>query len=185
MSSMSGYGSSGKASGLGKTGYQQISTPNLSPEQMQLFQQLMGGSQKGIGAGLENLSGLASGDQSKFAELEAPAQRQFQELQGGLASRFSGMGTGARRSSGFQNTLSNAGTDFAERLQSQRMGLQQSAISQLLGIGQHLLTTPLNENSLVPKKKPFWQELLGSAAGGLGSLAGSFGGFSAGNKLFG
>ncbi len=171
MSSLAGgmgYGSSGKIKGLDKTGYQQISSPNLSPEQMSLFQQLMGGSQKGIGAGLQNLSGLASGDQSQFEQLEAPAQRQFQELQGGLASRFSRMGSGARRSSGFQNTVTNAGTDLAERLQGKRMGLQQNAIEQLLGIGGKLLGTNLSDNYLIPKKKPFWQELLGSAAGGIG-----------------
>ena len=78
------------------------------------------------------------------------------------------MGSGARRSSGFQNTVTNAGTDLAERLQGKRMGLQQNAIEQLLGIGGKLLGTNLSDNYLIPKKKPFWQELLGSAAGGIG-----------------
>jgi hypothetical protein len=180
---MMGYGSTGKASGLKGTGYKQVSTPNLSPEQMQLFQQLLGGSQGGIGAGLENLSGLAGGGQSQFEQLEAPAMRQFQGLQGQLASRFSGMGSGARRSSGFQNASSGAATDLAERLQGQRLGLQQSAISQLLGLSNSLLGTSLSDNFLIPKKKSFLQELLGGLSGGLGQAGGSLAGLYGANKF--
>ncbi len=178
MSSMSG--GYGQASGLKGSGYQQISSPNLSPEQMQLFQQLMGGAQGGIGAGLKGLSGLASGDESQFEALERPAHRQFGQLQSQIASRFSGQGSGARRSSGFQNVQSGAAQDFAERLQSNRMGLQQSAIAQLLGIGQSLLGTSLHDNYLLPEKKPFWQELLGSVSGGFGQGFGQ----AAGSGLF-
>src|ERR1700677_4482110 len=63
-------------------------------------------------------SRLASGDQSMFQEIEAPALRQFNELQGQNASRFSGMGLGARRGSGFQNYQNQATSDFAQDLQS-------------------------------------------------------------------
>lgn len=180
----SAYGP-GKAQGLSGTGYRQISTPTLSPAQMSLFQQIMGGSSEGIGAGLGNLSGMAKGDQSQFAGLEAPALRQFSQLQGNTASRFSGMGSGARKSSGFQNEMSGASTDLAERLQGQRMGLQQNAISQLLGIGQQLLGTQLHENSFIPKKKSFFQELMGGMAPGIGSGFGQVGGMALGNKMYG
>ncbi len=175
----SAYGP-GKAQGLSGTGYKQVTTPTLSPAQMQLFQQLMGGSSGGIQSGVKSLSGLASGDQSQFAQLEAPALRQFGELQGNLASRFSGMGSGARKSSGFQNSANAAGVDLAEKLQGQRMGLQQNAISQLLGLGQQLLGTPLHEHSFVPKKKKFWESFLGGASGGLGQIAG----MGLGSKFF-
>ncbi len=180
----SAYGP-GKATGLGGTGLQQVSTPTLSPAQMQLFQQLMGGSSQGIQGGLKSLSGLASGDQSQFGQMEAPALRQFSQLQGGLASRFSGMGSGARRSSGFQNQSSGAGVDLAERLQGNRMQLQQDAISQLLGLGNQLLGTQLHENAFIPKKKSGWQAFLGGLAPGIGQGFGQMGGMGLGSKLFG
>lgn len=184
MSSMSGYGSSGRSSGLSGTGYKQVSTPNLSPEQMGLFQQLMGGSQSGIGAGLGHLSNQAQGGNEEYwNQLEAPAKKEFGQYQSDIANRFSQAAPGAssaRRSSGHQNAQNSAAADFAERLASNRMGLQQNAISQLLGIGQNLLGTSLTSNYLLPKKKPFWQELLGSASGGIGQGAG----YMLGNQLF-
>ena len=85
---------------------------------MDLFRQLLGGSQGAAGPALGQISQLAGGGSPEtWQQLEAPALRQFGELQGSLASRFSGMGSGARRSSGFQNTVSGAGADLAERLQ--------------------------------------------------------------------
>lgn len=168
MSAMPNYGSTGAAQGLKGTGYKSVSLPTLSPEQMNLFQKLLGGSSGGVESGLSHLSELAGGDPSQFQQLEAPALRQFGQLQGNIASRFSAPGTGARHSSGFQNTMGGAAADLAERLQSQRMGLQQNAISQLLGLSHSLLGRPLSEELLIPKKKSFWEELLGGAAGGLG-----------------
>lgn len=167
----------GSASGLKGTGYNQVSIPTKSPQQMDLFRQLMGGSSTGIGSGLDYLSTLAGGDQSQFEQLEAPALRQFGQLQGNIASRFSGMGRGARQSSGFQNVMGGAAADLAERLQSQRMGLRQSAIAQLLGLGEQLLGTQLSENVLVPKKRSFFKELL------LGAGPGIAGGASQGGTM--
>lgn len=155
------------------TGYNQLTMPSLSPEQMQLFQQLMGGASGGIGSGLSHLSNLASGDQSYFDQLEAPVLRQFGQLQGNIASRFSGMGSGARRSSGFQNTTNAAAQELAESLSSRRLQYQQDAIRQLLGLGSELLGTRQFENALIPRKKSFWQELLGGAAPGIGQGIGS------------
>jgi len=170
---MVGQGPTGQSKKLSGTGYNQVTINTLSPEQQQLFQQLLGGSSGGLNAGLGNLSRLAGGDQSQFQEMEAPALRQFGQLQGNIASRFAGMGSGSRRSSGFQNTLSGAGTDLAERLASQRMGYQQSAISQLLGLSNSLLGRQTQENFLTPKQKPFWQELLAGLSTGAGNAIGS------------
>lgn len=161
MSSMIGWGPTGKSSGLSKTGYKQIVSPTMNQNQMQLTQMLhslLG--QGGFGQGLSDLSAMAGGDQSKFAQLEAPAMRQFGALQGNLASRFSGMGSGARNSSGFQNTMGEAGADLAERLQGQRMGLQQQALAQLMGLSESLLNRKTFESGLVPKQMPFWKQLL-------------------------
>ncbi len=191
MSAFMGRGT-GSSSGLKGTGFKQFNSPTLNPEQQQLFSQLLGGSKQGISKGLGNLSSLAGGDEQAFNQLEAPALRQFSGLQGNIASRFSGQGSGARKSSGFQNTMSGAAGDFAERLQSQRMGLQQNAIKELLGLGESLLGTKTFETNLIEKKKkkmPWWQSLMATLGGGAsGNLAGGFtGGIGQGyaNKILG
>lgn len=169
---------------LSGTGYRQVNLPTKSPEQMDLFRQLLGGSQAGLGQSLGQISNLAGGgDEQTWQQLEAPAIRQFGQLQGSLGSRFSGLGGGARRSSGFQNTLGDAGVDLAERLQSQRLGLQQSAQNQLLDLYQNLLGQDLYNTGLLPKKKPFWQELLGGAATGIGQGLGTLGSLFGASKL--
>ena len=150
---------------------------------MQLFQQLLGGASGGIGSGLEHLSKLAGGDQSYFDQLEAPALRQFGAVQGNLASRFSGMGSGARRSSGFGNTTSAAGQELSESLQSQRLGMQQNAISELLGLSQNLLGQQPYENYLQKKELSPLEELLAAFSGGFGSSAGQAGGSALMKKL--
>src|SRR5580658_8765737 len=78
-------------------GFQKL--PNFTPEMMQLFQSLFG--QLGPSS---RTARLAGGDESIFNEIEAPEYSKFTAGLGGLASKFSGMGgTGARKSSGFQN----------------------------------------------------------------------------------
>jgi len=117
------------------SGYKKYSMQNFTPEQIDLFSQLFSL------VGPESQTGrLASGDQSMFDQIEAPALRQFNELQGGLASRFSGMGgLGARKSSGFQNASNAAAQDFAGQLQANRQGLQRQAILDLMGLSESLL----------------------------------------------
>jgi len=161
-------------------GYQQGQLQQFTPEQMQLFQQMFGH----LGQG-SFLSKLAGGDESQFEQLEAPALRQFGELQGGLASRFSGMGSGARRSSGFQNVMNQASGDFAQQLQSQRLGLQRQALMDLMGMSESLLGQRPYQKFLTEKQVPFWQKLL---EGGLGGLSGGIGtglGGSVFKKFFG
>lgn len=138
------------------SGYKVGQMQQFTPEQMQLFQSLFG--QLGSGS---NLARLAGGDQELFEQMEAPAMRQFQGIQGQLASRFSGMGSGARRSSGFQNTVNQAGSEFAQGLQSRRMELQRQALQDLMGMSHSLLGERPYEQFLYEKKKPFWQQLLG------------------------
>ena len=166
------------------SGYQQAQVSRLSPEQQQLFSMLMGGSMPGIQQGLGHLSQLAAGGTPEYwQQLEAPAMRQLGELQGGIASRFSGMGTGARRSSGHALAQGSLAEDFAEKLQSQRLGLQNQAIQDLLGIGRDLLGRDSIENIMVPKKKPFWQELLMGSSPGIGQGVGMGGSLAILKKL--
>lgn len=152
-------------------GYSQASLQQFTPEMMQLFQSLF--SHLGPDS---FLSKLAGGDEETFNQIEAPAMKQFSELQGGLASRFSGMGTGARKSSGFQNASSQAAADFAGQLQSQRQGLMRQALQDLFGMSDTLLNKKPFERSLVEKPKSFLHEagvsFAGGAGQGLGQAAG-------------
>lgn len=163
-------GPTGSATGLKGTGYRQVTMPQFTPEQSQLFQQLFGHVNP-----QSTLSKLASGDQSQFAQMESPALKQFGALQGNIASRFSGYGLGGRRSSGFQNITNQATSDFAQQLQAQRLGLQRQALQDLFGMSSQLLSQRPYEQMLMPKQKPFWQELMGAFAPGIGSGLGQAG----------
>jgi hypothetical protein len=142
-------------------GYQQGSLQQFTPEQMGLLQQLL----QGIG-GDSFLSQLAGGDEEAFAQMEAPALRQFGQLQGNIASRFSGMGdTGGRHSSGFGHELTSAGSNFAQDLASKRMGLQRQAMMDLYGLGNQLLGQRPQANFLVKKPGSWLDKLLGTLGG--------------------
>lgn len=175
MNSLSGStGMSGSATGMKEKrphGYQKFSMQQFTPEQIELFRQMIGQ------LGPEGfLAKLAGGDESLFNQMETPALRQFSELQGGLASRFSGMGDlGARNSSGFQNAGTAAASNFAEQLQANRLGLQNQALRDLQGMGTQLLGQRPVERGYVKKDRSpsGWGGLAGAAGGGLaGFLAG-------------
>lgn len=151
-------------------GYQKGQLTQFTPEQMQLFGTMF---PHLMPEGF--LSRLASGDQSAFEEMEAPALRQFGALQGNMASRFSGMGTGARRSSGFQNTMNQATSDFAQSLQSQRVGLRNQALRDLMGMSESLLNQRPTEKFLTEKPLSFIQQLMLSLGGPTVQAAGTYG----------
>lgn len=149
------------------SGYKKGALQQFSPEQMQLFQQLFGH------VGPESyLSRLSSGSPEAFQEIEEPALRQFGELQGNIASRFSGMGgLGARKSSGFQNTVNTAASNFAQNLQAQRQGIQRQALLDLMGISHELLGQRPYEQFLVQKqRKPGFGGAIGAGLGGIGGF---------------
>lgn len=132
------------------------------------------------------LSRLAGGDQSAFEQTEAPALRQFQELQGNIASRFSQ--GGARRSSGFQNTANQASQDFASELASKRQGYQTDAIKELMSMYNEILGQKPYEQFLVqnaPKQPSFLKQLALGLVGGVGQGAGALAGGYGVNKLLG
>ena len=178
-STMSGYGMTptGMASGQMKpmkekipSGYKKATLQQFTPEAMQLYQQMFSHLSPD-----SYLSKLAGGDQSFFNEMEQPALRQFGELQGNLASRFSGMGgLGARKSSGFQNTMNSAASDFAQQLQAQRVGLRNQAIKDLMGMSNELLGQRPYETSLVEKEQ---KKGLGGWGGAIGTGLGAAGGY--------
>ena len=129
----------------------------LSDPQQQIFQAL-----------LQSLLGQLRGE-GKSA-LEAPILRQFQEnIIPGLAERFAGLGAGGQSSSAFQQALGASTADLGERLGAISAQQQQGALSGLQG----LLGFPTE--GLVQKSKPWWQDLLGNLAGGIGSSLGGLG----------
>jgi len=157
--------------GKSKAGYRPVSQQQFTPEQLNLFGRMF--SQVGPDS---FTSKLAGGDEETFNQIEAPALRQFSGLQGNIASRFSGMGSGAQRSSGFKNTMNQASSDFASDLQAQRMGLQRNAIRDLHEMSTSLLGQRPYENSLIKKDPGFFKQIMMSLAnqgGQLGSTAGN------------
>lgn len=162
-------------------GYSMGQVQQFDPQQMALYNQMF------QHASPESFtSRLASGDQSMFEQMEAPAMRQFAGMQGNLASRFSGMGMGARKSSGFQNAMGAQASNFAQDLQAQRMGYQRQALQDLRGMSQELLgQRPYDRFAYKqsPKERFNWAGLAGGVAGGLvGGPAGAMAGYSLGSS---
>lgn len=145
-------------------GYKQFQLQNMTPEQMEQMQQLF----QHVSPD-SYLGKLAGGDQEAFAEMEAPAMRQFSALQGNIASRFSGMGQGARRSSGFQNTMNQASSDFAQDLASKRMQTRKDSIQELMKYSEMLMGQKPYETGLVQKeqKQNPWGAIVKDLAGSL------------------
>lgn len=152
----------GKPMGLHGTGMKAVTLPQFGPEQIDLFKSLFGHLSPDSFMGR-----LARGDEDMFKQMEAPAHRQFQTMLGDIGSRFSGMGMGARRGSAFNLATGQAASDFAQDLQSKRMGLQQQAFKDMFGMAEMLMGQRPYETELVAKKRPFWQEMtaLGTKAG--------------------
>lgn len=154
--------------------------PTMSGEQSQLFAQLLqglggqGGQGGPLQAGLGNLMGLLSGDQSALEAFQAPAIRQFEEQTvPGIAERFSSMGAGAQGSSAFGQQLGAAGAGLAENLSAQRSGLQSQALSQLsslLGLG---VQTPTFQSMQIPGQEGGLSKLFGGLGTGLGLAGGA------------
>ena len=140
---------------------------NYTPEQQQLFSN----SFANVGQG-SYLSRLAGGDQSLFGEMEAPAHRQFNELQGNIASRFSGLGMGSRRGSGFQNSMSQASSNFAQDLQSRRQELQRNALQDLTSMSHQLLNQ--RPYSYMQKGPSLLEQILGGIIGAGSEAGGQF-----------
>ena len=169
MNPSQSFGSSVRGSNRGgyndnvPEGYELGQIQQFTPEQNRLMKSLY----PHLGEG-SNLSRLASGDQSFFDEIEAPALRQFAGLQGNLASRFSAGGMGGRHSSGFQNAAGAQASDFALQLQSQRQGLTRQALNDLMGMSNQLLNQRPYERTLSEKPREWWEAPLTGFAQGAG-----------------
>lgn len=160
------------------SGYSKYTHSNFTPAQMNLFNQSFSH------VGPDSYMGkLAGGDESTFNQMEAPALRQFNQMQGNLASRFSGQGMGARGSSGFQNASNAAAQDFAGQLQANRQNLQRQAIMDMMGMTSSLLSANPYTQGYVQK-----QQKSGPAGGygqGIGTILGGIGGSFFGMPMLG
>lgn len=159
MSYSSGYQQMPKVSG-----YKTVQMPQFTPQQMQMFQKLMGGVGGGIDQSMDYLTKMASGDESMFEQMEKPAYTAFDKMLGQIGSRYSGMG--ARDSSAYENAMAGAGAEMAENLQAKRAQMQQAAIEKLLGMSDTLLGKKPYENLMVqkPQKQGFdWGQVAGAA----------------------
>lgn len=179
MSSLTG---SRGPTGSGVAGYRTGSVQQYTPDQMKLFKSLFSNVSPD-----SYLSRLAGGDQGMFDQIEKPQLRQFNNIQGNIASRFSGMGSGARRSSGFQNTINAASSDFAESLGSRRQELQRQALKDLMSMSGELLGAQPYKQFQYEPQQPFWQKILGGAlplaGSGLGGLFGGPAGAAIGGRI--
>jgi hypothetical protein len=169
------------------SGYRAGQLQQFTPQQLKLFKQMFSRISPD-----SDLSKMAQGDEEYFDEMEAPELRRFNEIQGGLASRFSNMGMGARNSSGFQNTSTAAASNFSQDLASRRQALQRQARMDLMDMSNTLLNQKPYERILTEKrqKEPgFWKQFgsnfAQSAGKSLGSgLFGGGGGSGGGQQAF-
>lgn len=160
-------GSRGAAGNIIPKGYKAGQLQQFTPEQLELFKR----SFSTVGPESQ-LAKMAAGEEEGFAPYENVAKRQFQEQIGGLASRFSGMGLGARRGSGFQNLATQGAQDFASQLAARRQDLQRQAIKDMFGISESLLSQKPYEQFLIEKqqKKQGYGGLIGAGIGGIGGF---------------
>lgn len=164
----------------------------LTPEEEQYKQDVYGGG--GIQgnplyqSGSDFLQRLMSGDPELMKQFEQPFMDNFnQNIVPGIAERFGGMGTGsgARSSSGLNNSLAQAGRGLQTDLAALRGGLQMQGAQQGLQYAQqpesnkmNLMNTRSFENTFQPGNNGLVGQGLKGFAEGTG--AGATGGPAAG-----
>ncbi len=138
--------------------------PTMSPEQQQFQNKI-----------LELLGGQLGGEEG-FEQFAAPYQREFQEQTiPGIAERFAGLG--GLSSSGFTQSLGQAGAGLNEKLAALQQGLKQKKFQNLLPFAfQQRFHTDVQSGG-----QNWLAELLGPLLGGMGQGFGS----NIGNRGFG
>ena len=147
--------------------------PIYNPQQEQLLNTALGGLQQQLPLGLQNLRNILGGDEETFESFFAPARRNFeQKTLPSIAERFTGMlGEGSQRSSAFGQQLGEAGKSLEEDIFSQRIGMQQDALMQLLQLMSPALAQREYEYT-TPRQAGFLENLGVGAAQGLGGFLG-------------
>lgn len=138
-----------------KSKVQQV--PTFSPEQQNLFNQLLSGQ-----GGVRNealfrqaedaLMNLLNPEPEASRAYTNQAVRDFeQSILPGIAEQFAGAGAGALGSSGFRNASIEAGRRLAENLAVDRLNRQQGAISQAFNASQ----IPFSQQLSLLAQRPF------------------------------
>jgi len=179
--SMTGYSSQYKT----PKGYNAYSQPTMDPTTAGLHEQMTKQIGTGASTGLDWLNKVAGGSDEAFKDLEAPAFRQFEGSMGQLGSRFSGMGTGGTKSSGFRLAAGGMASDLAQDLQSKRMAMQSDAVKQLMGMSTNLMQTPTAQYGLSKKAPTFLETFLPELARTVTSAGVDIGTTWAKNKIGG
>ncbi len=161
---MAAYNSRGEST---PTGYGNYAINQYTKDQQKLFGNQFGQLQKG-----SYLDRLANGDEEIYNEMEAPQLKQYSGEIGKLSSYFSGMGTGGRKSSGFQNTMNQSASDFASNLQKNRSDMRNQAIKNLMGLSDQVLNQRPQERGLTENAPDdrTWDKIAGAGIGGIGGL---------------
>ncbi len=143
------------------------------------------------GGGLQNnpmfqggsnfLQNLFSNDPNQMQQFQAPYMENFQQnIVPDIANRFAGMGTGASglSSSGFQQTLAQAGRGLQKDLASMRQGMQMQGLPQALQYAQQPISNQMTAAQAIPSQyyenpgQPgFFQSFASGAAQGAGKAA--------------
>ncbi len=148
---------------------------------MSLLKMLKGGGLQGndlFGGGSNFLQNLFSNDPQQMQQFQQPYMDNFQQnIVPDIANRFAGMGTGASglNSSGFQQTLAQAGRGLQKDLASMRMQQQMQGLPQALQYAQQPISNMMTAAGMVPGQyyeKPGQQGLV---QGGLNSFLQGFG----------
>ena len=169
---MAAYSSKNEQTPMGMNNY---AINQFTPEQTSVFANEF--NHLGKGSYLER---LANGDQELYNEMEAPQFQKYNAQQGQLASYFSGMGMGGRKSSGFQNAANQSSIDFAQELQKNRADMRSNAIKNLMGLSDQVLNQRPQERGLTQNQEESrnGKTVAGTVVGGIGGgiLGYAFGG---------
>ena len=167
----------------------------MLPQQREAFENFYSGNSIAdnplYGAGQDYLTNLLSGNQNATSEFNAPYLQQFQQqIVPGLSERFAGMGTGAGglNSSGFNQTIAQAGSGLQSTLAALRQQLLGQASQQALGYAQQPYSNLLQSFGVQPFEniyRPGSPGLLGGVAQGLASGFGQGFGQAAGKGIAG
>ena len=144
--------------------------PMFLPQQQQILENITGALQEQLPVGLENLQAILGGYPEKFERFFTPARRRFeQETLPTIAERFTGaLGEGAQRSSAFGQQLGRAAREFEEDVFSQRLGMQQEALNQLLSLLSPTLS-PRRYRYVRPRQPGLLEDLLSGSLRGIGA----------------
>lgn len=162
------YKYGGKEGLLGSPGKTQA-VPRFTPGQEGALGDILGGARGQLPGAFDFLGGILDQSPEAMSKFEAPYMRQFQEQTiPTLAERFAGLN--ALGSSGFQQSLGQAGAGLSENLAALRGQLGFQALPQLQNLFQ-LGLTPMTQYMQTSPSPGFLQTFLGSLIPSLGGKA--------------